>query len=124
MHSALRRWPSHARSSALHACDDNNVVEGDGCSKDCAIEAGYNCGSGDEKSVDVCGLIPSPPSQPPKLPPPSPEPPKPPEPFATVLRYSPGMKPRVSGDPHIRLALDKPTREHGLILGYDCERRL
>jgi hypothetical protein len=36
------------------ACDDGNNVDGDGCSRDCHIEAGYNCVGGSPNSRDVC----------------------------------------------------------------------
>jgi hypothetical protein len=36
------------------ACDDGNNVDGDGCSKDCRIEPGFNCVGGSPSTPDVC----------------------------------------------------------------------
>ncbi len=35
-------------------CDDGNVLNGDGCSADCTVEAGYACSGGNTTSPDVC----------------------------------------------------------------------
>ncbi len=38
------------------ACDDGNVAAGDGCSKDCAVEVGFDCASGDPSlCTAICG---------------------------------------------------------------------
>ena len=39
------------------ACDDNNLVDGDGCSKTCTIEVGYNCTGGSLVLPDTCREI-------------------------------------------------------------------
>ena len=36
-------------------CDDNNTLDGDGCSSKCTIEPGWNCSYNTNKSV--CQLI-------------------------------------------------------------------
>ena len=35
-------------------CDDGNLIDGDGCSKDCKIEEGYVCSGGSVDSPDKC----------------------------------------------------------------------
>jgi cysteine-rich repeat protein len=37
-----------------YGCDDGNLVNGDGCSSVCAIEAGWDCDYGDYFHADVC----------------------------------------------------------------------
>ena len=39
------------------ACDDGNVVDGDGCSSQCGIEIGYQCSGGNTTSPSVCYYI-------------------------------------------------------------------
>jgi large repetitive protein len=39
----------------LEACDDNNIINGDGCSSKCAVEKGWVCLGGGKMSSDVCG---------------------------------------------------------------------
>lgn len=42
-------------------CDDGNTVSGDGCNKDCDVEAGWTCVGGTTTSRDVCSpTIPTP----------------------------------------------------------------
>jgi hypothetical protein len=36
------------------ACDDGNLINGDGCSSTCTIEAGWDCGYGDYYTADIC----------------------------------------------------------------------
>lgn len=36
----------------LEECDDSNLLDGDGCSKKCRMEAGFNC-KGESISVSV-----------------------------------------------------------------------
>jgi len=36
-------------------CDDGNTVNGDGCSDNCTIEAGFICFGGSFTSVSICG---------------------------------------------------------------------
>ncbi len=38
----------------LLECDDGNILDGDGCSADCTVEAGYVCSGGNITSPDVC----------------------------------------------------------------------
>lgn len=35
-------------------CDDRNLINGDGCSSVCLIEAGWNCGYGSSNNPDFC----------------------------------------------------------------------
>ena len=37
-----------------HECDDGNLIDGDGCSKDCKVEEGFNCEGGSIYSEDIC----------------------------------------------------------------------
>lgn len=37
-----------------HACDDGNVIDGDGCSSNCSIEKDYRCNNGSATSASVC----------------------------------------------------------------------
>ena len=39
------------------ACDDGNVVNGDGCSSTCSVEAGYSCSGGTSTTKDTCTEI-------------------------------------------------------------------
>ena len=36
------------------ACDDGNLINGDGCSASCTVEKNYNCVGGGENKVDTC----------------------------------------------------------------------
>ena len=40
-------------------CDDNNKIDGDGCSSSCAVETGYGCKRSDltSSNPDVCALL-------------------------------------------------------------------
>lgn len=38
----------------VHECDDGNNNDGDGCSRDCQVEAGYTCTGGTPNSADQC----------------------------------------------------------------------
>jgi hypothetical protein len=38
----------------VSGCDDGNNVDGDGCSRDCYVEAGYTCVGGSPDSQDNC----------------------------------------------------------------------
>ena len=42
------------RISSLIECDDGNNIDGDGCSSDCKVEAGYVCEGGSSQDADVC----------------------------------------------------------------------
>ena len=35
-------------------CDDQNLVDGDGCSSTCQVESGYTCTGGNTVSRDIC----------------------------------------------------------------------
>jgi cysteine-rich repeat protein len=37
-----------------YQCDDGNLVNGDGCSSTCTIEAGWDCGYGTPDIADFC----------------------------------------------------------------------
>jgi len=37
-----------------HPCDDGNLVDGDGCNSDCAVEDGWHCDGGSWSSADTC----------------------------------------------------------------------
>ena len=42
----------------LEACDDGNLMSGDGCSAACAVESGYAClGGGPSVCVTLCSAI-------------------------------------------------------------------
>jgi len=43
-----------ARNMGVLECDDGNLVDGDGCSKDCKIEEFYECSGGDHENADIC----------------------------------------------------------------------
>jgi cysteine-rich repeat protein len=43
------------RQSA-EACDDSNLLSGDGCSSACTIESGFGCTGGSLRNKDVCAL--------------------------------------------------------------------
>lgn len=45
------------KRSTPQYCDDQNVVDGDGCNQNCAVEAGYTCTGGDNTQKDVCKEI-------------------------------------------------------------------
>jgi|LauGreDrversion4_2_1035121.scaffolds.fasta_scaffold35030_4 cysteine-rich repeat protein len=38
----------------LNECDDGNMVDGDGCSSDCAIERNWDCSGGSPLTKDTC----------------------------------------------------------------------
>lgn len=38
----------------MNECDDNNLLDGDGCSSKCLIEAGWECKGGSPSSRDTC----------------------------------------------------------------------
>ena len=38
----------------IHGCDDGNNADGDGCSRDCQVEAGYTCVGGSPNNRDNC----------------------------------------------------------------------
>ena len=40
--------------SYLLDCDDGNIVSGDGCSKKCFVETGFECTQGSPFSPDIC----------------------------------------------------------------------
>jgi len=42
---------------ASEACDDGNVLSGDGCSSSCTVEDNYNCINGSLSSKSVCVYI-------------------------------------------------------------------
>jgi len=35
-------------------CDDGDLVNGNGCTSTCTIEAGFECGGGSSTSADSC----------------------------------------------------------------------
>jgi cysteine-rich repeat protein len=37
-----------------NACDDGNLINGDGCSSDCRIESNYRCEGGNSTQADKC----------------------------------------------------------------------
>lgn len=37
-----------------YECDDGNRINGDGCSSECVLEAGYVCEGGDQHKPDTC----------------------------------------------------------------------
>ncbi|CDW73786.1 UNKNOWN [Stylonychia lemnae] len=41
----------------IYQCDDGNTVSGDGCAKDCTIEAGFECAQGNFYTPDLCSEI-------------------------------------------------------------------
>jgi len=43
-----------ARNMKILECDDGNIQDGDGCSKDCKIEEYYECSGGDFEHADIC----------------------------------------------------------------------
>jgi len=43
-----------ARNMGILECDDGNLIDGDGCSKDCKIEEYYECSGGDYEHADIC----------------------------------------------------------------------
>jgi hypothetical protein len=40
----------------MYQCDDGNTVNGDGCSGQCMIEAGWTCSGGSPTSRDYCHI--------------------------------------------------------------------
>ncbi len=38
----------------INECDDGNVMDGDGCSGNCAVEAGFICFDGNSTNPDTC----------------------------------------------------------------------
>ena len=36
------------------ACDDGNLIDGDGCSSSCTIEASWVCTAGDHYTASIC----------------------------------------------------------------------
>lgn len=36
------------------ACDDGNLINGDGCSSSCKVESGFNCIAGHNNTASVC----------------------------------------------------------------------
>ena len=43
-----------------YECDDGNLKDGDGCSKECKIEEGFHCQGGGTNTKDICKDIKSP----------------------------------------------------------------
>lgn len=43
-----------------YECDDGNLISGDGCSKTCKIETGWNCTGGSSTSPDTCTNVQNP----------------------------------------------------------------
>lgn len=43
--------------SDVTKCDDNNIESGDGCDKDCKIEAFWECKNGSPSTKDDCTEI-------------------------------------------------------------------
>ena len=41
----------------LEACDDHNIINGDGCSSKCAVEMGWVCLGGGKMNSDVCTTL-------------------------------------------------------------------
>ena len=42
------------RISSSIGCDDGNLIDGDGCSKDCTVEENFVCKGGSLTSPDIC----------------------------------------------------------------------
>eukprot|EP00291_Cryptomonas_curvata_P027326 CAMPEP_0172205812 /NCGR_PEP_ID=MMETSP1050-20130122/32835_1 /TAXON_ID=233186 /ORGANISM="Cryptomonas curvata, Strain CCAP979/52" /LENGTH=363 /DNA_ID=CAMNT_0012884755 /DNA_START=210 /DNA_END=1297 /DNA_ORIENTATION=+ len=42
------------RNSMWEECDDGNLLDGDGCSRECTIELGWNCSANDNKCTCAC----------------------------------------------------------------------
>jgi cysteine-rich repeat protein len=40
-----------------YACDDGNLVNGDGCDDTCTVEANWVCGGGNDALPDICEPI-------------------------------------------------------------------
>lgn len=40
--------------AGYNACDDGNLVNGDGCSSDCRIEKNFRCEGGSDTTKDIC----------------------------------------------------------------------
>ena len=54
--AAQTQWIPHwadSRRAGSEACDDGNLVDGDGCSSSCTIESGYSCSGGSVTSKDT-----------------------------------------------------------------------
>lgn len=47
-------------TSSPNGCDDNNIIDGDGCSSECKQEVGYLCTNGSNISPSICTYIASP----------------------------------------------------------------
>jgi len=45
------------KRTSEETCDDGNILDNDGCSFDCHVEAGYICTGGGPESKDTCGKI-------------------------------------------------------------------
>lgn len=43
----------------MHQCDDGNLKDGDGCSRECTVEPGYVCSGGYPYQKDKCTYIPT-----------------------------------------------------------------
>jgi cysteine-rich repeat protein len=43
-----------SEGSIIGYCDDGNAVNGDGCSRDCQEECGYECSGGNASVADIC----------------------------------------------------------------------
>mmetsp|Transcript_22180 Transcript_22180/g.21412 ORF Transcript_22180/g.21412 Transcript_22180/m.21412 type:complete len:221 (+) Transcript_22180:1575-2237(+) len=45
------------RYAGRRGCDDNNLINGDGCNSDCNVETGWECIGGDAATPDTCTEI-------------------------------------------------------------------
>jgi cysteine-rich repeat protein len=45
------------RNAGYFACDDGNVLNGDGCSSSCSLEKGFVCSGGTPYEKDVCDEV-------------------------------------------------------------------
>lgn len=43
-----------SKNLGINECDDGNTIDGDGCSGNCVIEAGYVCLNGTPTTPDTC----------------------------------------------------------------------
>ena len=48
----------NGKPNPTEQCDDNNTINGDGCSSLCQIEKDYNCTASTQVSPSICTLIP------------------------------------------------------------------
>jgi len=56
-YSSCRSLCGNGVRTSNEQCDDNNTVNGDGCSKQCKVETGWDCGNTPEGEMSVCHPI-------------------------------------------------------------------